>query len=52
METVRDELGPDIDFGVEAHWKYDVRDAIKMAKAIEPVSPCGSKIRCRRAIPM
>lgn len=39
METVRDELGPDIDFGVEAHWKYDVRDAINMAKAIEPVSP-------------
>ena len=39
METVRDELGPDIDFGVEAHWKYDVRDAINMAKAIEPVAP-------------
>lgn len=39
METVRDELGPDIDFGVEAHWKYDVRDAIDMAKAIAPVKP-------------
>jgi L-alanine-DL-glutamate epimerase-like enolase superfamily enzyme len=39
METVRDALGPDIDFGVEAHWKYDVRDAIQMAKAIEPVKP-------------
>ncbi len=39
MEIVRDELGPDIDFGVEAHWKYDVRDAIQMAKAIEPVKP-------------
>ena len=39
METVREELGPDIDFGVEAHWKYDVRDAIQMAKAIEPVKP-------------
>ena len=39
MEVVRDELGPDIDFGVEAHWKYDVRDAIQMAKAIEPVKP-------------
>jgi L-alanine-DL-glutamate epimerase-like enolase superfamily enzyme len=39
METVREELGPDIDFGVEAHWKYDVRDAINMAKAIEPVKP-------------
>ena len=39
MEIVRDELGPDVDFGVEAHWKYDVRDAIQMAKAIEPVKP-------------
>jgi L-alanine-DL-glutamate epimerase-like enolase superfamily enzyme len=39
MEIVREELGPDIDFGVEAHWKYDVRDAILMARAIEPVKP-------------
>jgi L-alanine-DL-glutamate epimerase-like enolase superfamily enzyme len=39
METARETLGPDIDFGVEAHWKYDVRDAINMAKAIEPVKP-------------
>lgn len=39
METVRESLGPDIDFGVEAHWKYDVRDAINMAKVIEPAHP-------------
>ena len=39
METVRDSLGPDIDFGVEAHWKYDVRDAIQMAHVIEPMNP-------------
>jgi L-alanine-DL-glutamate epimerase-like enolase superfamily enzyme len=39
MEIVREELGPDVDFGVEAHWKYDVRDAIDMAKAIAPVRP-------------
>jgi L-alanine-DL-glutamate epimerase-like enolase superfamily enzyme len=39
METIREELGPDIDMGVEAHWKYDVRDAINMANAIEPVKP-------------
>lgn len=39
METVRAELGPDIDFAIEAHWKYDVRDAINMAKVIEPVKP-------------
>ena len=39
METVRDSLGPDIDFAVEAHWKYDVRDAIRMAQAIEGSNP-------------
>ncbi len=39
MTTVREELGPDIDFGIEAHWKYDVRDAINMAKVIAPVKP-------------
>jgi L-alanine-DL-glutamate epimerase-like enolase superfamily enzyme len=39
MEIVREELGPDIDFGIEAHWKYDVRDAINMAKVIAPVQP-------------
>lgn len=37
--VVRDQLGPDIDFGVEAHWKYDVRDAINMTKAIAPANP-------------
>lgn len=39
MGWVREDLGPDIDFGVEAHWKYDVQDAIQMAKAIEPAQP-------------
>lgn len=39
METIQEELGPDIDMGVEAHWRYDVGDAINMAKAIEPVKP-------------
>jgi gluconate/galactonate dehydratase len=39
METVRDALGPDTDFGVEAHWRYDVQDAIRMAQVIEPVQP-------------
>jgi L-alanine-DL-glutamate epimerase-like enolase superfamily enzyme len=39
METVRDALGPDTDFGVEAHWRYDVRDAIRMAQVIEPAQP-------------
>ncbi|MCC6292475.1 MAG: mandelate racemase/muconate lactonizing enzyme family protein [Bryobacterales bacterium] len=39
MRTVRESLGPDIDFGVEAHWKYDVRDAINMARVIEASHP-------------
>ena len=39
MEIVRDELGPDGDFAVEAHWRYDVRDAITMGRALEPVKP-------------
>lgn len=39
METVREELGPDIDFAVEAHWRYDTRDVIRLAKALEPLKP-------------
>jgi L-alanine-DL-glutamate epimerase-like enolase superfamily enzyme len=39
MMTVRESLGPDIDFAIEAHWKYDVRDAINMAKVIAPANP-------------
>ena len=39
MEWVREFLGPDTDFAVEAHWRYDVNDAIAMGKAIEPVKP-------------
>jgi L-alanine-DL-glutamate epimerase-like enolase superfamily enzyme len=39
METVREELGPDADFAVEMHWRYDVRDAINLAKALEHINP-------------
>jgi L-alanine-DL-glutamate epimerase-like enolase superfamily enzyme len=39
METVREELGPDIPFAIEAHWRYDTRDAIQLGKALEPVNP-------------
>jgi L-alanine-DL-glutamate epimerase-like enolase superfamily enzyme len=39
MEIVRDQLGPDIDFAIECHWRYDVRDVITLAKALEPVKP-------------
>jgi len=39
MEAVRDELGPDADFAIDLHWHYDTRDAIELAKALEPVKP-------------
>jgi L-alanine-DL-glutamate epimerase-like enolase superfamily enzyme len=39
MEPVREELGPDADFAIEMHWRYDVRDAIQLAKALEHVNP-------------
>jgi L-alanine-DL-glutamate epimerase-like enolase superfamily enzyme len=39
METVREELGPDVDFAIECHWRYDVRDVITLAKALEHVKP-------------
>ncbi len=39
MEVIREELGPDGDFAIEAHWRYDVRDVITLAKALEPVKP-------------
>jgi L-alanine-DL-glutamate epimerase-like enolase superfamily enzyme len=39
MDTVREELGPDIDFAIECHWRYDVRDVIELAKALEHVKP-------------
>jgi L-alanine-DL-glutamate epimerase-like enolase superfamily enzyme len=39
METVREALGPDGDFGVECHWRYDTSDVIRMARELEPVRP-------------
>jgi L-alanine-DL-glutamate epimerase-like enolase superfamily enzyme len=39
MEIVREELGPDLDFGIECHWRYDTRDVIQLARALEPVKP-------------
>jgi L-alanine-DL-glutamate epimerase-like enolase superfamily enzyme len=39
MDIVREELGPDIDFAIEAHWRYDTRDVITLAKALEHVKP-------------
>ncbi|MDQ2899460.1 MAG: mandelate racemase/muconate lactonizing enzyme family protein [Acidobacteriota bacterium] len=39
MDVIRETLGPDIDFAIECHWKYDVRDVINLAKALEHVKP-------------
>jgi L-alanine-DL-glutamate epimerase-like enolase superfamily enzyme len=39
MDTVREELGPDIEFAIECHWRYDVNDVIQLAKALEHVKP-------------
>ena len=39
MQLVREILGPDADFAVEAHWRYDADDVIHLARALEPVHP-------------
>ncbi len=39
METVREHLGLDADFAVEAHWRYDTQDVIRLARALEPLNP-------------
>ncbi len=39
METVRETLGPDADFAVECHWRYDTQDVISLGKELEPVKP-------------
>lgn len=39
MTAVREELGPDADFAIECHWRYDARDVIQLAQALEPLRP-------------
>ena len=39
METVRETLGPDGDFAIECHWRYDTQDVIQMARELEHVKP-------------
>jgi L-alanine-DL-glutamate epimerase-like enolase superfamily enzyme len=39
METVRETLGPDADFAVECHWRYDTQDVIRLARELERVKP-------------
>ena len=39
MEIVCEELGPDIDFAIECHWRYDTREVIQLAQALEHIKP-------------
>jgi len=39
METVRETLGPDADFAVECHWRYDTEDVIRLGRELEHVRP-------------
>jgi gluconate/galactonate dehydratase len=39
METVREELGPDVDFAIEAHWRYDTRGVIQLGNALAHLKP-------------
>lgn len=39
MTAVREELGPDTDFAIECHWRYDTRDVIQLARALESLNP-------------
>jgi L-alanine-DL-glutamate epimerase-like enolase superfamily enzyme len=39
METVREGLGPDADFAVECHWRYDTDDVIRLGRELEHVHP-------------
>src|SRR5580704_18353789 len=34
METVRETLGPDADFAVECHWRYDTQDVFRLGGAL------------------
>ena len=36
VKTVRDAVGPDIMVAMDAHWKFNVNDAIKLAQRLEP----------------
>ena len=36
-KAVRDAVGPEIMVAMDAHWKFGVNDAIKLAQALEPV---------------
>jgi len=35
LEAIRAELGPDIPFGVDLHWKYNTQDALNFLREVE-----------------
>jgi gluconate/galactonate dehydratase len=37
LSAVRDAVGPDIGFAVDCHWNYNVADARKLIRALEPL---------------
>jgi gluconate/galactonate dehydratase len=37
LAAVRAEIGPGVDLAVDCHWNYTVADAVKLAKALEPL---------------
>jgi L-alanine-DL-glutamate epimerase-like enolase superfamily enzyme len=39
FENTRDAIGWDYDLIVHCHWEYDLRSAIQLAEAVEPVKP-------------
>lgn len=39
MDMIREEIGPNGDFGIDLHWHYDTRDVIQLAKALGPAAP-------------
>ena len=38
FDIIREELGPDGDFAVDLHWRYDTKDVIQLANALEHVN--------------
>lgn len=39
VRAVREAVGPEIIVAMDAHWKFNVNDAIKLAQALEPFDP-------------
>lgn len=37
LAAVREEIGPAVDLAVDCHWNYTVADAVRLAKALEPL---------------